>query len=310
MVLSAVSIVLTIFLMIALGMALIQLGWLKDEHAEVISRLVVSVGLPALIIHNIFTQFTRDELISSAAGILMAAASLTVTGLVAVLAARAFKIPKTRRGVFACMMTFSNSVFIGVPVSLALFGEAGMPYALLYYIANTSMFWSWGYAQMRADSGLTGKLDLKKLLPLPLTTFIVAIALLLMGLTLPGFILDAAKYVGSLVTPLSMIFTGIVLMRMLRGGKIRWQKGYALVLMGRFLVAPGLLLLTALLFPGAPALMRNVLLIQASMPVMSQTPIVARATGGDDEYAAGGVLITALGSLIAIPAYMALVQCL
>ena len=101
MVLSAVSIVLTIFLMIALGMALIQLGWLKDEHAEVISRLVVSVGLPALIIHNIFTQFTRDELISSAAGILMAAASLTVTGLVAVLAARAFKIPKARRGV-AC----------------------------------------------------------------------------------------------------------------------------------------------------------------------------------------------------------------
>ena len=53
--------------------------------------------------------------------------------------------------------------------------------------------------------------------------------------------------------------------------------------------------------------MRNALLIQAAMPVMAQTPIVAKASGGDDEYAAGGVALTALCSLIAIPAYMALV---
>jgi predicted permease len=308
MVLNAVGIVLSILLMIGLGMLLIQLGWLKDEHAELLSRLVVSVGLPAMIVHNLFTQFTRDQLLSSAAGILIPFASIAVTGLVALAAARVFGIEKARRGVFFCMMTFSNSVFIGVPVSLALFGEKAMPYALLYYIANTSLFWSWGYARMRKDAGQTGKLDFKKLFPLPLTAFLVCIALVLLGVRLPTFILDAAKYIGNLVTPLSMIFTGIVLIRMLKGGKIRWQKGYSLVLLGRFLIAPGLLVLTARLFPTAPQLMQNVLLIQAAMPVMSQTPIVAKATGGDEEYAAGGVALTALGSMIAIPALMALVQ--
>ncbi len=308
MVLNAVGIVLSILLMIGLGMLLIQLGWLKDEHAELLSRLVVSVGLPALIVHNLFTQFTREQLLSSAAGILIPFLSIAVTGLAALAAARVFGIPKARRGVFFCMMTFSNSVFIGVPVSLALFGEKAMPYALLYYIANTSLFWSWGYARMRKDAGQTGKLDLKKLFPLPLTAFLVCIVLVLLGVRLPTFILDAAKYVGNLVTPLSMIFTGIVLVRMLKGGKIRWQKGYSLVLIGRFLIAPGLLILTARLFPTAPQLMQNVLLIQAAMPVMSQTPIVAKATGGDEEYAAGGVALTALGSMIAIPALMALVQ--
>ena len=105
-----------------------------------------------------------------------------------------------------------------------------------------------------------------------------------------------------------MIFTGMVLMRMLESGKVRWQKGYALVLVGRFLIAPALLILSARLFPAAPSLMRNVLLIQAAMPVMSQTPIVAKASGGDEEYAAGGVALTALCSLIAIPAYMAFIQ--
>lgn len=304
---NAVGIVLSIFLMIGLGMLLIKLRWLQDEHAALVSRLVVSVGLPALIVHNIFTQFTRDELLSSAAGVLIPVISLAATGLVALFAARVCKIDRARRGAFVCMMTFSNSVFIGVPVSLALFGEEAIPYALLYYIANTSMFWSVGYALMRADSGQRSAPDPKKLLPLPLTTFLCCIALVLAGVTLPGFVLDAAKYVGNLVTPLSMIFTGMILMRMLRSGGIRWQRGYALILIGRFVLAPGLLLLIARLFPSAPALMRNALLIQAAMPVMSQTPIVAGSCGGDAEYAAGGVALTALGSLIAIPAYMALV---
>ena len=305
---SAVSIVLTIFLMIGAGMLLVRLGWLTDEHQEVVSRLVVSVGLPAMIVHNIFTQFTREDLMSSAVGILIPVMSIVAAVLLGLLAARALKIPKARRGVFVCMVAFSNSVFIGVPVSLALFGEKAMPYALMYYIANTSIFWSWGYALMRGDSGQKAKLDIKKILPLPLTTFIVAIALVLVGVSLPTFILDAAKYIGGLVTPLSMIFTGMVLMRMLESGKVRWQKGYALVLAGRFLIAPALLILSARIFPTAPSLMRNVLLIQAAMPVMSQTPIVAKASGGDEEYAAGGVALTALCSLIAIPAYMALIQ--
>ena len=305
---SAVSIVLTIFLMIGAGMLLVRLGWLTDEHQEVVSRLVVSVGLPAMIVHNIFTQFTREDLMSSAVGILIPVMSIVAAVLFGLLAARAFRIPKARRGVFVCMVAFSNSVFIGVPVSLALFGEKAMPYALMYYIANTSIFWSWGYALMRGDSGQKAKLDIRKILPLPLTTFIVAIALVLVGVSLPTFILDAAKYIGGLVTPLSMIFTGMVLMRMLESGKVRWQKGYALVLVGRFLIAPALLILSTRLFPVAPTLMRNVLLIQAAMPVMSQTPIVAKASGGDEEYAAGGVALTALCSLIAIPAYMALIQ--
>jgi predicted permease len=307
MVLNAIGIVLSIFLMIALGMLLIQLGWLKDEHAELISRLVVSVGLPAMIINNLFTQFSREQLLSSAEGVLIPVLSIAATGLVAFAAARAFGIPKARRGVFVCMTAFSNSVFIGVPVSIALFGEEAVPYALLYYAANTSLFWSLGYYLMRGDAGLKGGLELKKIVPLPLATFLVCIALVLLGVKLPGFILDAAKYVGNLVTPLSMIFTGIVLIRMLKSGNVRWQKGYFLVLAGRFVVAPGLLLLTARLFPHAPELMRSALLIQAAMPVMSQTPIVAKACGGDDEYAAGGVALTALGSLVAIPFYMAIV---
>ncbi|MDL2205660.1 AEC family transporter [Eubacteriales bacterium OttesenSCG-928-N13] len=310
-VLRAVYVVLTIFVMIGLGMLLSHIGWIKREHTALLSKLVTRVALPAMIIHKLFTQYTRESLIESAPGILAPFVSLLLTLGVAILISRIARIPKGRRGVFCCMFMFSNSVFIGLPVSVALFGEGVAPYTLLYYIANTVLFWSVGHAMMAADGGSKFSLKqpgaLKKLLPLPLITFIGCCLLVLLGLRMPTFILDAAGYVGDLVTPLSMIYTGILLLDMFKSGRFRWHKGYALILGGRFLVAPLLLLLTSLFIP-MPALMRNALLIQAAMPVMSQTPIVAGECGSDAEYAAGGIALTTLCSLIFIPAYMALIQ--
>lgn len=309
MVLQAVYIVLSIFLMIGLGMLLSHLSWIKEEHAGLISRLVVKVGLPGMIISKMFTQYTRESLIESAPGILAPFASLLLSFLLGLLVSRVARVPKGRRGAFCCMFMFSNSVFIGLPVSIALFGEGVVSYTLLYYIANTVLFWSLGHAMLSMDGGkpLFGKdFDARKLLPLPLIVFILSCLLVLLGLRLPSFILDAAKYVGDLVTPLSMIYTGLIIMRMLKAGRFHWHRGYAFMLLGRFVCSPLLLLLTSRFIP-MPQLMRNALLIQAAMPVMSQTPIVAGECGSDAEYAAGGIAISTLCSLIFIPAYMALI---
>lgn len=306
MVLEAIFIVLTIFLMIGLGMFLYHIGWLKDEHQTLLTTLVVKVALPCVIMDNLFRQYTRESLAENARGILAPAISLLLTWAAAAAAARLGRIPKGRRGVFCCMFIFSNTVFIGVPVALALFGEEAIPYTLLYYIANTVLFWSAGYTIMRRDAGLGGGFNWKKLLPVPLTAFFICMALILVGFYPPKFVMDAAGYVAKLVTPLSMFFIGIILMRMVKNRAFRWQRGYSLILVGRFLIAPAMLLITSRIVP-MPDLMRNALLIQAAMPVMSQTPIVAGSVGADAEYAAGGIAVTTLGSLLFIPLYMALI---
>lgn len=344
-VLNAVHIVLSIFLMIGIGMFLVAIGWLKDEHGELLSRLVVKVALPCMIISNMFANYTRDSLASSVVGIIIPAASLLVTMGLGRLCAKVLKLKKGQVGVFTCMFTFSNSVFIGLPVSQALFGEAVTPYTLLYYIANTFIFWTLGYALMRKDGGLPeekadyrmipaylaagkkAKTDpafaparaamtkLSKVIPLPLLFFLGSLILILLGVKLPKFIADATGYVSKLVTPMSLFYTGMILMRMFRAKRVRWQKGYFGVLAGRFVAAPLLLLAsvgimgvisraTGLESLAAPELMRNALLIQASMPVMSQTPIVAAASGSDEEYAAGGIFLTTAMSLVFIPLYM------
>lgn len=338
--------------MIGLGMFLMKIGWLREEHSELISRLVVKIALPSMIINNIFTNYTRESLISSIVGILIPFLSMLVTMAVGKLFAKLFRVPKGRVGVFTCMFTFSNAVFIGVPVSQALFGDTVTPFTLLYYIANTMLFWTVGYAMMRKDGGKpaeavsyraipaylrakradaaaandpgyaparTALTTLSKVLPIPLISFLLCVILLLLGVRLPKFVLDASGYVGKLVTPLSLMYTGMILMRMFRLRRIRWQKGYEWIVLGRFVAAPLLLIgsvelvnllahMTGISMLKAPEMMRNALIIQASMPVMAQTPIVAASCGSDEEFAAGGIALTTALSLVFIPFYMFIIS--
>lgn len=306
MILQAISIVLSIFLMIGLGMFFFHKGYIKEEHEAFLSMLVVKVALPFMVVDNLFSQFSRESLLSNLPGLIAPLISLLLTWGIGMIIARLRKVPSGRQGVFCAMFTFSNSVFIGVPVSLALFGNEAIPFTLLYYIVNTFLFWSVGYTAMCRDSGRAERLNLRRLFPVPLLVFLGCVLFIMLGIRLPAFVLNASQYIGRLVTPLSMLFIGTMLMRMIKSGAIRWESDYCFVLLGRFIATPAMFLIISRFFPMQP-LMRNALLIQAAMPVMSQTPIVAAATGADAEYAAGGIVVTTLGSLLSLPAYMAMI---
>ena len=75
-----------------------------------------AIALPSMIINNIFTNYTRESLISSVVGVLIPFLSMLVTMFAGRLFAKLFRVSKGRVGVFTCMFTFSNAVFIGVPV--------------------------------------------------------------------------------------------------------------------------------------------------------------------------------------------------
>ena len=56
--------------------------------------------------------------------------------------------------------------------------------------------------------------------------------------------------------------------------------------------------------------MKEVFFVQASMPVMTQTPILAEAYGADAEYAGIGTSLTTVLSLATIPLCMILIKVL
>ena len=338
-ILDALQIVLSIFAMIAVGMLLTQLKWIGEKEASFLSRLVIRVALPATIVTNMFGKFTAESLVGMAAGLIAPVIGLLLGMAIGYLVAKLLKIERRRFGAFVVLFTFSNSIFIGLPVCRALFGEDAVPYTLIYYIANTSLFWTVGYSFMSRDGGrakeersyrtipaywLSKEKDdprfiptknalrfLGKTIPLPLVFLIISSICVLLHITLPKFLMSAANYIGGCVTPLSLIYTGYILMRMIRNRNFRWEKGYLAICLGKFLLVPvaNIVLISLLkLIPSMAELLNptmvGALVIEASMPAMTQTTIVEGNVGGDDEYVAGATALTTALSMIFIPVYM------
>jgi len=88
-------------------------------------------------------------------------------------------------------------------------------------------------------------------------------------------------------------------------GRLRFQADIVFIVLWRFLVIPACVyfMVRGLDFP---RLEKQVFIIQASMPAMTQTPILAESLGADAEYAGIGVSITTVLSLLTIPLYMTL----
>jgi malate permease and related proteins len=317
--LSALEGVLSILLAIALGFALAKRGWFGTGAEELIPKLVVGIALPAYMVSNLMGGYDREKLLSMLPGLpipfaVMIAAFVLGKGLAALL-----RLAPERRGTFASMFALSNTIFVGLPVNLALFGEGSLPYVLLYYIANTSLFWTIGVYGIASDGaraagapspGFLSASSLRRILSPPLVAFLASAALIMLGVGLPSFLLGFCKSLGSMTTPLSMLFIGIVIARV-DWRRTRMNLELWLVLGGRFLVAPGLLLLLVrALRPDLPPLMEEVFFVQAAMPAMTQTPILAKAYGADVEFAGLGTALSTLACLATIPLYMAIIPLL
>jgi hypothetical protein len=117
--------------------------------------------------------------------------------------------------------------------------------------------------------------------------------------------MDLAKYLGNMTTPLSMLFVGIVISRV-EWKKLKLEIDIVFLILGRFLVSP-FFIIVLMRGHDFPLLMKQVFLIQAAMPAMTQTPILAQAYGADSEYAGIGTSLTTVLSLISIPVYMSFV---
>ncbi len=325
--LSGIQAVIVIFALIGIGIFVSWRKWVTPEVAKALPRIIINIAMPCTVVSSLYSNYLASGETSKAQAVppwiplLIAFAALILSFLLALLAARIFCIPRERRGVFTVLFSFSNSVFIGFPVAQALFGDPGMTYAVYYYIANTTCFWTIGYIMIRRDADFVrgetsriGAVDiLKKLATPPLIAILLMFGVMLIGLKLPVIVLDICKYGGALTTPLSLLFTGCMIYEAGLAG-LKYEKGMGAVLLGRFALTPALcfgvcILAISLLYSGMPqanadelTLMRNVLTVQTGLPVMTQSVIVSQHYGADARFATRGMVWTALFSLITIPA--------
>lgn len=298
--------VLGIAIMLSIGYCLAHKGWLDENISGVFSKILMNVSIPCLMISNLLGNFNKDKLLGSGTGLLIAYGTILISLLTGTVLSRIIKVDKSRLGAFRVMFAFSNTMFIGLPVTMALFEEDGVPYLLLYYLANTSLFWTIGNHIVRSDSRqsrpIFTKEGLKNIFTPPLITFMAGLVMVILNIKLPAFLMDVSKYMANLNTPMSMLMIGTIIHSIGIKG-IKFDREMIGVMAGRFIVTP-LLVVTALRLLPVPDLMGKVFIIQSAMPVMAQTAVSARAYNGDYRYASSAITVTTIASLIFIPFYM------
>ena len=307
----ALQSVLSILLMMSIG---VLVSWRLDfdeRNSAGLSKLVMAVTLPMYMISNISVNYSKESLIAMAPGLLVPFVAMGGCYVLGFFAARLLRLPRNRQGTFNSMFALSNTIFIGVPVNLVLFGEKSIPYVLLFYIGNTTLFWTLGVFGISRDGMNSNQpvltlSNLKRVFSLPLLSFLFAVACVLAQIKLPFVVLDVCKTVGNATTPLSMIFIGIVLYSV-DWKSIRIDRSLVTLVLARFVLAP-LIVVLICRFMTLPILMKQVFLIQASLPIMTQTAIIAKNYGADYRYAAVMTSVTTLLCFVTIPIYIFLIH--
>lgn len=313
--------VFSLVLLIGLGYVLRARDWFDDSTSKLFSRLVMNISLPSYMLSNIMSNYDRAKLMEIKNGLLIPYISIAICFLLAFVVAKTIKVIPYRFGTFCSMFSLSNAALVGLAVNVALFGEKSTPFALLYYFANITSFWTLGVYGISRDgdnknSRLFSGENIKRIFSPPLVVLLATLALVMLGIKLPEFLMRTFGYVGNMTVPISMMFIGMN-MYSVNFKEIRLDKDVISLLMGRFVLAPSVIALLCRYVPtlkflgGAivvPALMIKVFIIQSSMPVMAQTAIIAEANNADSKYAALMTSLTVLVSMFMIPVYMLLMN--
>jgi hypothetical protein len=304
--LNTMNIIFTIFAMIAFGFYLTKSKLIDEKIAKFIATLVVTYVVPATLINNMMGYFTLDGLKSAGPALLAPFLSIFATYAISFPVIWLLGIPKGQRGVFSALFGFSNTIFVGLPVCIALFGNEAAPFALLTFAANSIMFWGIAAPSIRRDANpgerVSWKETLKKILSPALITLIACFVLIMLRVPMPKVVMDTTRYIGSMSTPLALIYIGHILAGL--GIKnLKCTRNLVFVCLGRFIISPLITIVLMKLFH-IEGLIARVTIIQSAMPAMAQAPIVAAMYGSDTEFAATAVSLTTLIGLMFLPVYM------
>ena len=340
--LTSLQSIIPIVLLISLGYFLKGRGMFNPTFSSNLSRFIMSVILPAGVFVSVLHHLHMSDLWDLRYGLLVVMLTYVIAYIVAFIMMKLLKVPKGRRGIFINMVVNDNCLFIGLPVQIALFGPEALPYFLLYYIGNTISVWLVGVFLIELDplpnldngqgdslvnrlenkeeqGGSKGnvansgkaqkpKFDWKKLLPPPLLGFFTALIFLFFEIPLAPILHNTLNYLGNMVTPLSLIYIGIVLHD--AGLKsMSLNKDSIGGIVGRFVISPIIMFCVIMgLQYGAGIVLEPIAIItfvvQSAGPVIAVLPIVANEAKSDLPFATGLVMISTILFVVVIPIIM------
>ena len=296
---------ITLFIYVIIGYIISRRKIVSQEFTNGISKFLMTVILPCMIISTFQTPYTTEKL--AKAGMVFAV-SLVIFGLsilIGYLTYYLFHIEKEAKGVWIYAVTFPNHAFMGWPVMAAVFGGDAVFYATFANMAFSVYAYTFGVWLMqttgrRADYGAKNRHVIRDNLLTPINAgILIGLILFFTQLTLPSSIGTAVDAIGGMTTPLAMMYVGTILAKSPLQEVLSDRRVY-LCSLARLIIIPILVFICAKPFITDP-LIYGVIVIGHAMPVAGYCAIYAGAYDNDTVLASKLISVTTLLSVITIP---------
>jgi len=277
--------ILPIILLSGAGFALAKVLHIDSRS---LGRVVFYVFSPTLI----FDLLLKNQLNLQEAGsvILFTVCIVGTMGVVTYLLGSLFKIERHVLMTILITSMFANTGNYGLPLVSFAFGEQALPYAAIYFVTTTFLFFSVGVflaslGHMNVKEAALGLFKIPSLYAV-----LLAVLINLLAVKVPEPLMRTVDLASGASIPVMLVLLGIELSRVEISGNLRaLQLSVAL----RLLVAPLIGLALAVLL-GVNGLVRGAVVTQAAMPSIVSSAVLAMEYELDSKFVTAVIFVSTI----------------
>ena len=314
-------VVATLFVILAVGFLCRKVKIIDDTASKKLSRLILTVGQPAMLISSLSSaEYTEENLKIAFIMLVLGFVFHIFLAVISFTFALPLKKNLDEQKLSEFGLMFTNCAFIGFPIFEAILPGRGQFMASFLCISFNVLLWTWGLIIMgrkRNDIKLTIK---KALINFGTIPCLIGFVLFLLknpaisfeigktavsGITLPPFLADAAKYLMNLCTPISVLVTGaLIATQSARKIFLNWKIYYfnivKLIVFPMIVCLISKLLLTLIPVDGLE-IYATFVTAAASLPTASSVTMMAESYGLDSGYSSLTVGTSSVWAVFTIP---------
>ena len=291
-----------IFVIILAGFLIRRFGVLSVEADSSLMRMYVNLLYPCLIASTIIGSDALHQGANVWAPPLAGFFTMGVGFLVCWLGARLLRVPRgSETRTFTYVTGVYNYGYIPTPVVASLFGAKTLGVLFTHNLGVEVAFW------MGAGLILSDRSDRsfwRHILNVPVVTILASVALNFLHVRplIPSWFFGAVTTLGAIAIPLALLLTGAIMNDFL--GEAKPSRSDALAITGACVLRMGLLPLVFLVMARwlpCTLELKQVLVVQAAMPVAMMPVVLCKHYRGDAGLAVQIVIATTVLALLTMP---------
>ena len=294
-----IVVMLTLFALVVVGYVAGKLGYLGGDFDRQLSRLVINITCPALILSSAMTGELPDREYILPLLLISTLTYLVLTGA-GFLLPRYLTKDRSVQGPIGFALIFGNVGFMGYPVVASIFGHEAVFYAAVLNVVNTFAVFTIGTILINGASSEKERFEKKVLYSTPMLAAYLTMAIVALRIdNIPEAISQPLTMLGNITVPAALLIIGSSMSQLSLRTMLGNRTVYATTLLRLALLPVGVHFLMRLV--GFDPFVVNINTLVIAMPVATYGTILCLKYGKDTTMITEVTFITTLVSMVTIP---------